>query len=221
MRDPSALRDPSELPLADEPVSHRIVSSDGVFDGAVWNVRRDTFRYGAAEITREYVDHPGAVAILALDENDQVLLVKQYRHPISARDWELPAGLLDVDGESSLAAAKRELAEEVDLDAAEWKLLVEFFSSPGGSSEAIRIYLARGLTARPQAFDRFEEEAEIEKRWVPLDDIVDAVLQRSLLNSIVGIGVLAAVASRAKGWSTLGDPESAWPWHPRIRRAQS
>ncbi|HEV7956429.1 MAG TPA: NUDIX hydrolase [Marisediminicola sp.] len=209
-----------ESTLADEPTPETIISSDRVFDGAVWDLRRDTFVYGDSQITREYVDHPGAVAILAMDDAGQVLLIKQYRHPIAARDWELPAGLLDVDGESPLLAAKRELAEEADLEATDWSLLGEFFSSPGGSNETIRIFLARGLSATAEAFDRFDEEAELEIRWVMLDDIVDAVLARAVTNSILGFAALAASVSRSRGWSTLADPNAAWPWHPRLRHAQ-
>ena len=111
-----------------------------------------------------------------------MLLIKQYRHPVRTREWEIPAGLLDVDGEDPLAAAQRELAEEADLVAAEWAVLADFVTSPGGSDEAIRIYLARGLSATPEAFAREDEEADMELRWVPLDECVDAVLARRVQN---------------------------------------
>jgi 8-oxo-dGTP pyrophosphatase MutT (NUDIX family) len=212
--------DDRTAPLTDDPARQRIVSSERVFEGKVWDLRRDDFRYGDSTITREYVDHPGAVAILALDDAGQVLLIKQYRHPIAARDWELPAGLLDVDGEAPLVGAQRELGEEADVEATEWHLLSEFFTSPGGSNETIRVFLARGLSAK-DAFDRFDEEADLEVRWVPLDDVVDAVLRRRLTNSILGYAVLAASAARAAGWTTLGDPSSPWPWHPASRTAGS
>ena len=208
MPDPGSLRD--------DPDAQVVVSSERVFHGAVWDIRRDVVHYGNDTITREYVDHTGAVAILALDEHDRVLLIKQYRHPIAARDWELPAGLLDEEAEAALDAAKRELAEEVDLEARDWHLLSEFFTSPGGSNETLRVYLARGLTTT-ETFDRTAEEADIEKRWVPLDEIVAAVLSRSVTNSILGYAVLSAAASRALGWSTLGDPHEDWPWHPKKR----
>lgn len=204
---------PSEA-LADDPTPQTILSSDVLFDGAVWDIRRDHFEYSGSSITREYVDHPGAVAILALDENDRVLLIKQYRHPIAARDWELPAGLLDEEGEAPVAAAMRELAEEADLEATDWSLLAEFFTSPGGSNETIRVFLARGLTATTP-FARFDEEADLETRWVPLDDIVDAVLNRHVTNSILGFAVLAAAAAKLRDWAPLGDPHGPWPWHPK------
>ena len=102
-------------PLADEPASPTVTSSEVVFEGAVWNVKRDTVDYNGSPMVREYVAHTGAVAVLAVDADERVLVIKQYRHPIRSRDWELPAGLLDAEGESKLDAAKRELAEEVDL----------------------------------------------------------------------------------------------------------
>ena len=101
--------------LRDEPADPTVTSSETVFEGAVWNVVRDVVDYNGSPMTREYVAHTGAVAVLAVDEHDRVLVIKQYRHPIRTRDWELPAGLLDAEGESKLDAAKRELAEEADL----------------------------------------------------------------------------------------------------------
>lgn len=200
-------------PIEDELEFARVSGSDLVFEGKVWNVRRDRFGYNDASIVREYVDHTGAVAILALDDQDRVLLIKQYRHPVRARDWEIPAGLLDIEGEDALTAAKRELAEEADVRAAEWSVLTDFYTSPGGSSEAIRIYLARGLTDL-DAFDRTDEEADIELRWVPLDECVDAALARRIQNPSLVLGVLAAQASKARDWSTLAPADAPWPRHP-------
>lgn len=205
--------------LADEEFPVNVVATEVAFDGIVWDIRRDSFEYGDSTITREYVDHTGAVAILAMDAEDRVLLIRQYRHPIRTRDWEIPAGLLDLEGESPLTAARRELAEEVDVEAADWHLLSDFYSSPGGSNEAIRIYLARGITATA-AFDRTEEELDIEKRWVPLDEAVAAVLGRSIGNSILTIAVLTAHASRADGWVSLGAADTPWPRHPKLRTGE-
>ncbi|MBU1589098.1 MAG: NUDIX hydrolase [Actinobacteria bacterium] len=203
--------------LQDEPVTPEIIESDVVFGGRVWDIRRDRFVLEGAEITREYMDHTGAVAVLALDERERVLLIQQYRHPIRMRDWELPAGLLDIRGESPLVAAQRELAEEVDLVAETWDLLTEFMTSPGGSNEMLRVYLARGVSPAPTVFARTEEEAGIEQRWVPLDEVVDSVLSRDLQNSILAIAALSAAAARDRGWSTLGDANAPWPRHPLAR----
>lgn len=201
--------------LQDEPAPVEILGSERVFTGHVWDLKRDVFDYNGQPVTREYVDHTGAVAVLALDDEDRALLIRQYRHPVRYRDWEIPAGLLDVNDEPPLAAAQRELAEEADLTAATWSVLTEFYTTPGGSNEAIRVYLARDLAPTETAFDRTEEEADIEVRWVPLDEVVDAVLARRLQNPSLSIGVLAALASRAQGWQSLGDAVAPWPRHPK------
>jgi 8-oxo-dGTP pyrophosphatase MutT (NUDIX family) len=181
-------------PLVDEPFSPSILSTELDFAGRVWDVRRDVFDYNGHELTRDYVDHPGAVAVLVLDDEDRALLIQQYRHPIRARDWEIPAGLLDVENEDPLDAAQRELAEEVDLVASDWSELVTFYSSPGGSNELIRVFLARGPSATAHSFDRHEEEADMLIRWAPLDEIRAGVLAGRLRNSILAIAVLAAHA---------------------------
>ncbi|MFE6966006.1 NUDIX domain-containing protein [Agromyces sp. NPDC057679] len=197
--------------LADDRVELPLVSSERVFEGRVWSIRRESFELDGDEIVREFMDHTGAVGVLALDEHDRVLLIKQYRHPIRMRDWEIPAGLLDVAGEPPLLGAQRELAEEADLEASEWAVLADFATSPGGSDEVIRVYLARGLRAAPDVHVREAEEAGIEVRWVPLDDCVDAVLARRIHNGPLSIAVLAAQAARARGWQGLGEADAPWP----------
>ena len=199
--------------LHDEPFEPEIVSSELAFDGKVWDVSRDTFRFNGDDIVREFVDHTGAVGVLAMDDDGRVFLIKQYRHPVRHRDWEIPAGLLDVDGEDPLEAAKRELAEEADLEADEWALLADTFSSPGGNSEVIRIYLARSIRPTADAFAREAEEADMETAWVPLDDAVEAALERRIHNAPLLVALLAAHAARAQGWRTLGAADEPWPAH--------
>lgn len=177
--------------LRDEAFEPEVLQSDLAFEGAVWNVRDDRVRYGDGEIRRQYVEHTGAVAILALDDDERVLLIQQYRHPIRHRDWELPAGLLDVDGEEPLAAAQRELAEEADLVATHWEPLVSSWTTPGGNDEAIHIFLATGVSAAPSAHQREDEEADIRVEWVPLDAVIAAVMAGRMRNGILTIGVLA------------------------------
>lgn len=198
-------------PLADERVEVPVVSSERVFEGRVWDIRRDAFEFGGETIVREYMDHTGAVGVLAIDDDDNVLLIKQYRHPVRMRDWEIPAGLLDVDGEPPLSAAKRELAEEADLEASDWAVLTDIATSPGGSDELIRVYLARGLSVTAEAFAREGEEADMETRWVPLDECVDAVLERRIHNAPLAIAVLAAATARARDWASLGAADAPWP----------
>ena len=203
--------------LVDVAVSLTVTESTTVYTGAVWNVQSETFAIGDETLTRQFIDHTGAVAILALDDRDRVCLIAQYRHPIRSREWELPAGLLDFAGESPLAAAQRELAEEADLVASDWNVLIDFQVSPGGSNEALRVYLARGVSDADEVFVRTGEESEIEKRWVPLDDVVDAVLARNVQNSILVVAILAAQAGKARGWSTLAPADEPWLRHPLSR----
>ncbi len=142
---------------------------------------------------REVVEHYGAVAILALDDDDNVVLVYQYRHAFGRRLWELPAGLLDSDGESPHLTAARELEEEAGLAATDWRVLVDILSSPGFSDESVRVFLATGLcdVGRPDAHD---EEADLQVRWYPLDEAVQMVLSGEIVNSTAVSGILAAKA---------------------------
>ena len=206
-------------PLRDELVTPSVTSSEVVFAGAVWDVRRDTFDLEGQTLVREVVDHPGAVAVLALDEDGDALLIRQYRHPVAAHEWEIPAGLLDIAGEDPLVAAQRELLEEADVTADDWAVLVDYFTSPGGLDEAIRVYLARGLhpVAESERHERDGEEALIVHRAVPLDEIAEAVLSGDLHNSTLIIAALAARSAREGEWSALRPADSPWPAHPGRR----
>jgi 8-oxo-dGTP pyrophosphatase MutT (NUDIX family) len=168
---------------------------------------------------RDWINHPGAVGVVAVDDADRVLLVRQYRHPVGRELWELPAGLLDVEGEAAVVSAARELAEETDLRAAQFEVLVDLLTTPGASNEAIRIYLARGVSPVPEA-ERHHREAEelgMTARWVPLDEARDAVLAGRIHNPGSVVGILAACAARGLGWSTLRPADSPWPEHHAYR----
>jgi len=201
-------------PIRDERADLEVVSSETVFDGVVWDVRREQVRLADGQtVVREVLVHTGAVGIVALDEQDRVLLVRQYRHPVRRYLWEPPAGLLDIEGEDPLAAARRELAEEANLRAADWHVLVDFFNSPGGNTEAFRCYLARGLEHVPED-ERHEgegEERDMPVAWVPLDEARDLVLGGHLHNPTAVTGVLAAWAARESGWRTLRPADAPWP----------
>jgi 8-oxo-dGTP pyrophosphatase MutT (NUDIX family) len=140
--------------------------------------------------------HPGAVVVAAIDDDERILLINQYRQPIGTRDWELPAGLLDVAGEDKLTAAQRELAEEADLVASEWRELVAYHPSAGGSDEVITIFEARGLSAAPLVHDRTDEEAEIVLRWVPLGEVLDGITGGRLHNGPLITAALLVHARR-------------------------
>ena len=199
--------------LRDEVVSRPVSASRTVFEGMVWDVVEERVDLGeAGEVTRQFVHHPGAVAVVALDEHERICLIQQYRHPVRTLEWEVPAGLLDVDGEQPWVAAARELHEEADLGAETWHVLADYYSSPGGLDEALRVYLARGLTAVPDA-DRHVRDGEehgMPVRWVPLEDAESAVLTGRLHNPSAVVGVLAACAARRRGWSTLRPVDSPW-----------
>ncbi|BCW70484.1 NUDIX hydrolase [Arthrobacter sp. NicSoilB8] len=208
--------------VSDEPSPRRLLSSRKVYEGRIWDVVSDSFQLNddGDTLVRDYIDHPGAVAVLPMNDAGDVLLLRQYRHPVGMDLWEIPAGLLDVEGEDFVVGAARELAEEADLVADRWNVLADFFNSPGSSSEAIRIYLARGLSDVPghERHVRTDEEAEIELHWTPLDEAVHAVLDGRLHNPSAVVGILAAAAARADNFENLRPADAPWPAHPSQRQ---
>ena len=208
--------------IADEESNRTLHSQSTVYQGRIWNIVSDTFSLtpDSEPLTRDYIDHPGAVAVVVLNENHQVLLLRQYRHPVQMNLWEIPAGLLDVEGEDHLAGAARELAEEADLEAAQWDVLADFFNSPGSSSEAIRIYLARGITEVPEELRhvRTEEEAEIEFAWVDLEEAAAAVVGGRIHNPSAVVGILAAAHAARTGFTDVRPGTAPWPEHPSQRQ---
>ena len=187
-------------------------------EGQVFDLVGEEVRLGpddAEPVLREFVDHPGAVAVVALREGpdgEEVAVVDQYRHPVRAVLWEIPAGLLDVAGEDHLVAAQRELAEETDLRAERWDVLVDYFTTPGGSTESLRVYLARDVSEVPHVdrHDRTDEERDMTVRWVRLDDAVAAVHAGRIHNPSAVVGILAAASARAAGWSVLRPADAPW-----------
>ncbi|TDD64836.1 NUDIX hydrolase [Jiangella aurantiaca] len=200
----------------DEPLSWPVTSSITGFVGRVIAVRSDTVQspVDGSEFVRDVVVHPGAVAVVAVDDEDRVLVVRQYRHPVGLRPVELPAGLRDVDGEPPHEAAARELYEEGHVRAGDWRVLVDLLTSPGMTDEAIRVFLARGIETLPDdaRFAGVAEEADLGVAWVPLDDLVAAVLAGDVQNATLCAGVLAAwAARRGSGYDALRPVDAPWP----------
>lgn len=190
--------------LQDEEVTAHasILSSATEYRGFIFDVIVDDIELAStsARMRREFIKHDDAVAVLAVrdgESGEEVLLIRQYRHPVRHLMWEIPAGLLDVVGEDPVAAAARELAEEADLGASEFSFLASFYTSPGCSDEQLDVYLARGVYPVETDFEREDEEEEIETAWVPLRDVAAAVLAGNLRSPSLVVGVLAYTASRA------------------------
>lgn len=200
-------------PVCDGGQSRPVLRRDTRFVGNVWEIVSDLVDFDGTHITRDIQLHPGAVAVIALDVEDRVLLIRQYRHPVGMYLFEPPAGLLDAPGEPAHETAARELAEEAGLVAQEWRVLVDMLNSPGGSSEAIRIYLARGLTPIPGGRPRTgeAEEAHLPQAWVDLDEARDLVLRGDVSSPHGVAGVLAAWAARIDGWRDLRPADAPWP----------
>ncbi|MCU1690337.1 MAG: hydrolase [Pseudonocardiales bacterium] len=195
---------------------YEVVGSVERFRGRVVRLRTDEVRMSDGSVAaRDIIEHPGAVAVAALDEHDRIVLVRQYRHPVGAFLDELPAGLLDVDGEPALEAAKRELAEEAGLAAAVWHTLVDVHTTPGGSDEAVRVYLARALMpAAAAGFVLEDEELQITVSRVPLAEAAQRVLSGEITNSLAVAGILAAARVAGAGEAALRPADAAWPARP-------
>lgn len=209
---------PAGSPAADA-AGFAVVSSTPNFSGRIISVRTDRLRMpDGTESDRDIIVHPGAVAIVALDEQDQVVLVRQFRQPVGRLLDELPAGLLDVDGEPALVAAQRELYEEAALRADDWLVLLDLLSSPGMTNEAIRVYLARGLS-EVGAHDRYVgegEEATMTLRRVPLTEARDAVFAGQITNASAVAGILACVVARGDGFASLRAADAFWADRPQL-----
>ena len=195
------------LPLRDAPERWPVLSSAVQARGPIVTLRTDRVQMPDHEVAdRQVVEHPGAVAIVALDEAGRGLMIRQYRHPVAHMLWELPAGLRDVSGEPPRATAERELLEETGYRARDWQTLVDFYSSPGISTEWIRVFLARDLAEVPAAQRDFvprHEETQLELGWVSLDEALAAFIAGDLHNGVAAVGILSAYAARASGFSGL------------------
>lgn len=195
---------------------YRTLSSETVFAGRVLTVKVDEVAMPDGTAKREYVGHPGAVAVVALDEADRVVLVEQYRYPVRRRLRELPAGLLDVAGEPAVRAAARELFEEARVHAGRWDVLVDLYTTPGMTDEAVRVYLARDLTDATEEYAATGEEVELTISRLPLAEAVEAVMAGDIGNSIAVAGILAADRAQRNGFAGLRPAEAPWSAKPDL-----
>jgi ADP-ribose pyrophosphatase len=205
------------MTIKDAPEEWRVTATATPFRGNKTSVRTDdVVMPNGTVVQRDYQVHPGSVAILALDDDGGIVVLRQYRHPVRRKLWEIPAGLLDVPGENPLHAAQRELYEEAYVKAEDWRVLTDVYTSPGGSNEAVRVFLARGLSeAGGVRFEVSDEEADMELARVPLGDLVRGVLAGELHNTCLALGVLALNAALAgDGLDALRQAEAPWPARP-------
>ncbi|CAM5395855.1 MULTISPECIES: NUDIX domain-containing protein [Streptomyces] len=205
------------MTIKDTPEEWEIRATDTPFVGNKTSVRTDDVVMPDGSVARrDYQVHPGSVAVLALDEEDRVLLINQYRHPVRHKLWEIPAGLLDVPGENPLHAAQRELYEEAHVKAEDWRVLTDVYTTPGGCDEAVRIFLARGLSdAEGERFAAEHEETDMQHARVPVGELVRRVLAGDLHNNCLVVGVLSLVAARGgDGLDALRPADAPWPARP-------
>lgn len=176
----------------DQPAILPVTQKELVFKGRIWDVVRETFGYGSNQLTREFVEHPGAVAVVALNEKLELLMIRQYRHPVRGYLWELPAGLLDIANESRIDAARRELFEETGYEAGKLEVLIDFYTTPGGNSEQITVFLATELVEVGHELDLEGEEADMILEWVPLAEALGSVLRSEIKSPTAAVGIMAA-----------------------------
>ncbi|MFJ6572823.1 NUDIX domain-containing protein [Streptomyces sp. NPDC091292] len=205
------------MTIRDTPEEWEIRATATPFTGNKTSVRTDDVVMPDGTVARrDYQVHPGSVAVLALDEQDRVLVIHQYRHPVRQRLWEIPAGLLDIPGENPLHAAQRELYEEAHVKAEDWRVLTDVYTTPGGCDEAVRIFLARDLSeAEGERFAVEDEEGDMEIARVPLGDLVRGALAGRLHNNCLVVGALSLVAARdGDGLDALRPADAPWPARP-------
>lgn len=204
--------------LRDTPEEWPIEATEQLAVGHITTYVRDRVRMiDGTAADREYTVHPGAVAVVVLDDQDRILTLRQYRHPVRLVMVELPAGLLDKPGEHPLEAAKRELYEEAHLVAEDWRVLIDYYNTAGASNEALRIFVARGPSqAEGERFAGVGEEAGIVTGWVPRAELLEAVLNGEVTTAsvVASVCALSAVLAGPGGWDRLRLADAPWAARP-------
>ena len=200
--------------ISDRVVSHPIVDRQTVFSGMVWDVRHDVFELNDEKVGRDYIVHPGAVAVIALNDAGELLLIEQYRHAQGKIMWEVPAGLMDLANEDPLETAKRELFEETGYVAQTWNVLLDLANTPGGSSEQIRIYFVRDLSLQPEGRPiGSAEELDMPVHWIQIQDVLESIRRGAVTNPQLVAGTHAALIALAEPDLALRSADA--PWHAR------
>lgn len=205
------------MTIKDTAEEWQVTATETPFVGNKTSVRTDdVVMPDGTVVHRDYQVHPGSVAVLALDDIGRVLILRQYRHPVRQKLWEIPAGLLDIPGENPLHAAQRELYEEAHVKAEDWRVLADVYTTPGGCDEAVRVFLARDLSeADGERFEVSEEEADMELARVPLEELVRGVLAGELHNNCLVVGTLSLTAALSgDGVDALRPADAPWPARP-------
>ncbi|PRZ40934.1 ADP-ribose pyrophosphatase [Antricoccus suffuscus] len=192
---------------------YAVTGSERIYEGKIFSLVGETISFpDGSSARRDMVKHGGAVAIAALDDRQQLVMLEQYRPAVGRFLWELPAGLRDVEGEPPVQAARRELVEEAGLEAGSWQTLVDVVSAPGFSNEQARIYLATDLReSSDTSFVREAEEADMVVRRIPLEECVHGVMTGRIVNSLAIAGVLAVSQHVRDPATPLRPADAPWP----------
>jgi ADP-ribose pyrophosphatase len=158
--------------------SFRVTRVTPLLHSHVFDVERRLIEHNESSCERDVVTHSGAVSILAINDLDEVGLLRQYRAPFESFVLEIPAGTMDVEGEEPLAAAQRELREELGCEAEEWRLLGRFKVSPGWTNQMMAIYEARGITQHDRHPEGPEERSSTVE-WVPISKLKETLRKES------------------------------------------
>jgi ADP-ribose pyrophosphatase len=178
--------------ISDTPANIPASTRQQQFQGYAWEVVQESFTLEGQEIDRDFIRHPGGVSVVAVNESNEVLMIRQYRRPVDSYLWEIPAGLRDLAGEDPADTAKRELLEETSMVAGHWEPLGVYYNTPGGSSELNQIFFAHQLSEVPSDYLKTDEEVGLQPTWVPISEALAAIEAGNIKNPNAVVGILLA-----------------------------